>query len=136
MTFSTVAIIASNDPSLIKSCLQHLEIQKPPITEKIVIPWGDQSSEVRRTATSFKAVIMDPSKDNSFESNRNLAIEHIRADMSLPEYVLFLDDDAFLDDDWHEHAQTIDSIDRAERTYATVVAYNKHKNILKRKGLI
>jgi len=134
MTPSTYAIVASNCPDIFKSCLQQLEKQKPFISEKIVIPWGKQSDEVRKIAATSKAIILDHGEASCFQDNHNLAIRHIQTNMSLPEYVLFLDDDTFLDDNWHEHTRIAVASDKAERCYATVVTHSRYKDTIQAAG--
>jgi glycosyltransferase involved in cell wall biosynthesis len=134
MTFSTVAVVASGDPILLNICL--LTLARQNLQDTIVLPWGNKSPEVRKIAERFGAIIIeyreDKDEDRTLESHRNVAIRYIKEETGVPDYVLFLDDDTVLSDNWHR--QMLASRDEVEICYATVVAFSKYQDTIQSAG--
>lgn len=139
MKLTSAAIIASNNPERIGECLQYVAKQTVPFDRIIIIAWSQdpqQKQEVisRATCTINDIEIVEPSNDTRLESNRNKAITHLARNPM--DSVAFLDDDTFLDEQWHEAMQRAARQGGDTVSHATLVRFKSNPTLVQSAGHI
>jgi GT2 family glycosyltransferase len=103
MKEESCVILVSNCPKRIELCLQYIVGQTLQFDRVLLVAWGQEETKrqvINKAQDIYKKVeIIDPDGDTRLENNRNKAISYLISNQ--PRWVTFLDDDTFIDKNWH-----------------------------------
>jgi len=132
---STAAIVASSKPLVFENCLGNLHNQSCPFARILIVPWGPDKDAIIRVAKSYANTEIVPAHPSQgIAANRNAAIEYLSNDAT--SHVVFIDDDLYLNNDWHLQMQKACRNDDFGVCYSSVVVFRENERIIQSCGHI
>jgi GT2 family glycosyltransferase len=95
-----VLVLVSGALKMLKSAMEAICRQSMQFNKVVVIPWGDEGTEIKNFVKSqpINTEIVSRSCENTLEGSRNNALRSITNNP--PDWVAFIDDDTIIDPSW------------------------------------
>jgi len=85
----------------------------------VLIPWGNKAEKIKEM-TPKRIEVFPSSSCKTLEGNRNKALSKLR-ESDKPDYVVFLDDDTFLNPSWIDSMKAESALKKGYNAFASVV---------------